>query len=632
MKVTLGAVTALLALVGFASSAQAQSELQNYVAECQRQLGFSAADIPAMNCNQGVQFANGGRTAVNDFLVHRRVNDNVDVLAACRWGDNNNATPLSVKFASLELLIHNRINQQTCFFSAKDRPSVTGDVQKPVTTAIISPTNYGPHPNADDFWLSPTELNNKTLLSNKTGHTDTTDPIRCTGCHVQGAIIASDSIVPFLARFGVINNRHETLVNMSAGQHYHAVGASGYQGKPVITAFKDWDATIAAKIEPGSTCASGCHVRGGRAPIGDLFPTFDGTTRLLQSITTDIATLSFCCMPPNQDDSNWRWINLNVPTGGVETENYADAKDPSVPAPIPALLDGCDNPANLEAHAVGTPIEFSTSSDQQDLIPDRLRAFNLREGLVCLNSDQEPGKSCHDYSTSYFCNGEWTDVTNGSWYNHAPAADGDHEERSRSAGLCANPLAIKLKVNTTNADIFGANDRLARLSRYGLTCKTSDQPNGAACSNYVVRYRGCGAGTLPYQGRIKSGWDGYMLTASGNADNAAAKGQPLNTSWNTQFWVLEPIARTEFFRLRNAGTNTYLNVTTQAESSPVVTYALHADWDSEKWTLEKTGTGGTRLKNVWSGKYLTLADTSTFSNLFSQGLNTTWASQLWAVQ
>ena len=248
-------IAALFLLMPFA--AHAQSELQNYVAECQRQLGFNAADIPAMNCNDGQRFAFGGRNPINDFLVHRRVNDSVDALVACRWGDDSNAPFANVKFASMEMLIHNRINKQTCFFSAKDRSSVTKDTTRPVTSAIVSPTNFGAHPNADDFWLSPTDLNNKTLKSdhNSGDPIDSLprDPLRCVGCHTQGAIIASQDIVPYLASFGLINNRHQTLVDMSATEHYHAVGASGYQGKPVITAFKDWDSIIKGNISDPET-------------------------------------------------------------------------------------------------------------------------------------------------------------------------------------------------------------------------------------------------------------------------------------------------------------------------------------------------------------------------------------------
>jgi len=629
------AALAALALLCLASSAFAQSELQNYVAECQRQLGFNASDIAAMNCNDGPLFFNGGPTAINDYLVHKRVNDSVDALVACRWGDDRSTPPKNTKFASMEMLLHNRINQQTCFFAAKDRPAVTGDTTKPVTSAIVSPTNFGAHPNADDFWLQPTQLNNKTLLSDHNNGMDPTtqppDSMRCVGCHSQGAILATDMIVKYLAQYGVINNRHQTLVDMTAQTHYHAVGASGYQGKPVITAFKDWDSIIAGNITSGFTCASGCHSIAGNSKIGNLFIPSNTGTRLLPSISYDLGYMGICCMAP-AEDSDWRWINLDTPADGVENEAFVDAKDPNLPPPIPSLVDGCDDPADLEAHAVGVPVEASTSASQLAKLPDHLRYFNVREGLLCLNSDQEPGTSCHDYSTSYLCNGIWTDESSGSYYNHGLAGDGDHEERSRNTGLCANPTAIRAHVTTTPDVIYGPNDRLARLSRYGLTCNNIDQANGATCSNYVVRYRFCGTGMLSYQGKIKSGSDGMLVTASSGADNAPAKGQPQTPAWNTQTWVLEPIKNTDYFRLRNTGTNTYLNVSTKSEAAAVVTSLLRPDWDSEKWTLDKTGTGGTRLRNVGSGKYLTLADQSTFSNLLSQGLNTGWSTQLWAIQ
>jgi hypothetical protein len=166
-------VAGLLVVCGFASGAIAQSELQNYVGECQKQLGFNAGDIQAMNSNEGPRFLNGAPTPISDFLVHRRVNDSVDALVACRWGDDFGIPAKNTRFASMEMLITNRINQQTCFFVAQDRPLVTKDKDRPITSAIISPTYFGAHPNADDFWISPSELNARTLLSD---HNVSADP------------------------------------------------------------------------------------------------------------------------------------------------------------------------------------------------------------------------------------------------------------------------------------------------------------------------------------------------------------------------------------------------------------------------------------------------------------------------
>jgi hypothetical protein len=178
---------------------------------------------------------------------------------------------------------------------------------------------------------------------------------------------------------------------------------------------------------------------------------------------------------------------------------------------------------------------------------------------------------------------------------------------------------------------MGPNDRLARFSPYALTCNNADQVD-KKCSNYVVRYRDCFDTPLqPYAAKIYGAWSANFLTASNGSNNAAAKAQPYNSGWNTQQWMIEPVPNTEYVRIRNTGTNTYLNVTTQAEAATVVTYSSQS-WDSEKWTIEPVPQSDlVRFKNLWSGKYLTMADQSSYSAIYSQGLNTTWASQKWSI-
>src|SRR5688572_9038838 len=99
---------ALLSLA--AVTAQAQTELQDYVAQCQKELIFTANEVQPMNCMDGVQFnTNGGRGPINDFVVHKRVNADVDMVAACRWGNGTATLSDNTRFASLELIIHNRV-------------------------------------------------------------------------------------------------------------------------------------------------------------------------------------------------------------------------------------------------------------------------------------------------------------------------------------------------------------------------------------------------------------------------------------------------------------------------------------------------------------------------------------------
>ena len=140
---------------------------------------------------------------------------------------------------------------------------------------------------------------------------------------------------------------------------------------------------------------------------------------------------------------------------------------------------------------------------------------------MCLNADQEPGQSCHDYAIRYLCNisnNEWS-----TWYEtDTQNGDGDHEERSHDTGLCANPVAIQAHVvnGASSFDFYGPNDRLFRFSRFGLGCRNIDQPGGQ-CSNYVVRYRGKTNPELGYMGHVASSWSNNQLTSTGSADNAA---------------------------------------------------------------------------------------------------------------
>jgi hypothetical protein len=294
----------------------------------------------------------------------------------------------------------------------------------------------------------------------------------------------------------------------------------------------------------------------------------------------------------------------------------------------------------MEAHAIGLDDQFSFSTDQMALLPDRVRTFNLKDGLVCVNADQEFGQSCHDYAIRYLCSfsniGSGTTPTWSGWYNtDSPSNDGDHEERSRDNNICggATPIGIQAQVTVNGSTLFimGPNDRLARFSPFGVTCNNADQPDGQ-CSNYVVRYHGCNQPITSTPAVITGSFSAIELTANSGANGAPAKGQPNNPAWNTQHWTLEPVLNTEYVRIRNNGTNTYLNVTSQAEGATVVTSTLNANSTGEEWIVEGVSQSTVmRFKNLLSGKYLTLGDTSNFSPVLSQSLNTSLVRQRWVI-
>ena len=335
-KVISGSVALLLGGLSMASQA-APSELQQYVQQCQAELHFNASDVPALDCSTGVRFAGGGKNPINDFLVYKRINDSVDLAVACRWLSGGN------RAASVELLIHNRQNGSTCFFSAKDQPENTS---RPVSSLVVSPTNFASvhdrltNPNADDYWAQPLELNNKRLLSDANGNPHPagfTDSARCVGCHVEGPYIASRNIVPYLGRFGLLNDGHDTVADMTAANHYHAVGSGPYNNPGAGSiAFGAWDSIIYANIpedaathKPAGDCSGSCHSIGSNSTIGTLSFAGDTSASLLPSLTADINILASTEMPPVNDGSPFRWINRTSPAlgGGVEIETFTASRN-----------------------------------------------------------------------------------------------------------------------------------------------------------------------------------------------------------------------------------------------------------------------------------------------------------------
>lgn len=607
--------------------------LTTYVQACQSQLNFQNIPVPNLDCYDGDLFVKSNDPVldpINDYLGYKKITDEVDLTFACRWlfgSKSSRETPVSV-----EVMIHNRINGNTCFFSAKG--PLSGEATRP-SSLITSPTSSS----ASVYWDAPAKVD---------AH------VRCVGCHVSGPYIATPLIAPFLAKYGLLNNGHDTLSNVSFDDlatpnknvKYHAVhgAVNGVPG-----AFSLWDSLKQSYINPGdSSCALGCHMLGTASPQGDVLQPFFVSTTVLAGPAHQLEKINDAgVMAPFEDNSDYRWINLDAAGDNVETENFANAKN-ATSTMVPKLLNNCTAPGIMEAHAVGNENTFIISQPSRyAFLPDRLSVFNVKEGLICLNKEQDNGQ-CQDYRIRYQCTApsgikSWT-----NWYNlDSQTNDGDYEERYKATNVCTSPsgsIATSIEAAFThpsNGWIYssiGPNDKLARISPYGLTCNNSDQPDGQ-CSNYVVRYSNCTSSPAATTKRFASVFTGRQVTATSNANNALAKGQPRNTSWNTQSWVIEPVTNTEFVRLKNIGTNTYLNVTTQAESATVVTYTLNDTWDSQKWIVEPvSGSNDVRFKNLWSGRYLTIGDVTTtdpnrdYAPIFSQALNTSWSSQRWILQ
>ncbi len=645
---------ALLSLA--AVTAHAQSELQTYVTRCQNELQFAATDVQPMNCNDGPNFAFAGRGPVNDFVVHKRVNQNVDMIAACRWGDGDPSKNDNTKFLSIEMLIHNRVNGGTCFFAAKDigaDPTQPIDTKKPISPKIVSPTNFtGPYPNANDFWLTPTQLNAKLLFSDKHAPADNDykEQLQCVRCHSQGPYIASARIAAKLANMGLLNDGHHTNADFAASGHYFVVGSNAVTDpNSGAHPFKNWNYLLNQANNPPGTCSTGCHAlaRDQDTPtftfIGNLIPQNDRGTVVLPNMPGDIYELDHCCMEPANEDSDFRWISIDQPSSdAAEVETFTASKK------IP-VTGYCGVPGYLEASAVDTNAVFKTN--ELAVTPNKLRTFNLRDGLVCLNADQPGGTRCYDHQISYRCPGpneKWT-----PYYNKDQniADDGDHEERSKSiaeaTAFCGGkaPVAMRMQTLASGIPMFQATapaDRLAQFSPTGLVCRNADQGSGQTCSNYVVRYRGCrNDATLS---KLKNAWtspptfgDRY-LTTTNNVDGADTRAQANNYQYPSQDWVIEPVAGGNTLRLADVWSGKYLTASSTSDLAPVQVKNSDTSQMRQQWVQETImGSTEVRFRNVGTGRYLTVGNYTGsdpyYAPIISQSLsNQNWASQRWVVQ
>lgn len=205
-------------------------------------------------------------------------------------------------------------------------------------------------------------------------------------------------------------------------------------------------------------------------------------------------------------------------------------------------------------------------------------------------------------------------------------------------------LAAGAQVPASNE---GESFRL-RYSDWSTFDKSNDysQPESGAYNNSVriAVYDNAGnlvmgsepdasASAAPGIAKLGNAWSGKLLTATTQQNDAETRGQPANSGWSSQDWIVEPIAGTGHVRLKNAWTGKYLNVQNENENAKVVTYDLNPDWQSQQWIIVPVpGKATVRIRNLWSGKYITLVDTSDYSPIIAKALDTGWLSQEWNLQ
>ena len=629
------------ALVSTTASAET---LGQYVNKCKTDFGI-LNPLPTLDCNDGVVFApnRGGINLENDYLGYLPLNDNVDLVFACRWlgGVRNPRFPTA---ASVEMLIHARRNGSTCFFAANNPTMST----EGVSTTIVPPDA----PGADTYWMQPAALDSFQDPFNSAAK------LRCVGCHASGPYVASPRIAPFLARFGLINDGHVTTAGLGAGLYYHAVG-SDYLGSPDpsnTSAFKAWDSVIISQfndtdnnLRPDNACSGACHSIGYKSTVQGI--SIRGQN-LMPPLFADInAVLNLDNMTPQQviqtimppvTYSDYRWVNLDTPvqhqtgdTGDLETLQALQSFYPNFT---------CSNPSFVQAHAVGSDVIFDTSG-----YADKLHTFNVPDGLTCLAAEQTNSHACLDYQTRYQCSGgQWT-----PWINSPSSAPNDHEERTRTniintiSTTCGRGSAVGIQArftipNTTNVVVFdGPPDRLQYFDKTGLRCNNADNdPFGAGvlCSNYVTRWV---CPNVPVQAvstlnsKHAPGDLQTVLTESTSVANQGINNQtfvsprlqqwkiePVTDFTNSLLWTILPADRSRAVRLRNVSTGFYATSndinrgpSASAPSFFLLAQVLNQTWTTQIWIEEPVAPpneGFVRLRSAW----VPPPSKSTFSKLY----------------
>jgi hypothetical protein len=323
-KLFSGVVTSLLA-IGSLSANAAPETLSQYVNACKTQMNIQNVSIPDLNCYDGDLFAPSSTPGdpdtgdpTNDYVGFRKLTDQVELVFACRWLDPDKANPQ--KATSVELLIHDHQTGNTCYFSAIRDTSTLHSVP----SAIVSPTSAS----ASSYWAQPAAVNSS---------------VACIGCHISGPYIATPKIAPYLAKYGLLNNGHDTGSNVTYNDltqsftkshvKYHAVVTTGIPN--VTSVFTQWDSLKQSYMDPGSTansnpeasCSIGCHVIGSLSPQSDVTFHLHGDEIILGNVATQLYRIDNAevMAPVYDDNSDYRWINLDTPGDGVESETFAAA-------------------------------------------------------------------------------------------------------------------------------------------------------------------------------------------------------------------------------------------------------------------------------------------------------------------
>lgn len=201
------------------SSAFAET-LSAYTAACTVNIGLTT--IPSYSCSQGATTGTLEINTPNNRLGRVPTsNPNVDAVFLCRGYDSaTNTSDLNA------IILHNKINGQTCFFDAKPGTSAT----------VPGPTAS----NASTFWADPPNMIGE-----------------CQTCHAGDPFIVTPGLVSAMTNQGMLK-KGRNLRGV-----YSIVSSSNSSSH-----FYNWNAE---RLRSAPSCSSSCHFSGNASPSANLF-------------------------------------------------------------------------------------------------------------------------------------------------------------------------------------------------------------------------------------------------------------------------------------------------------------------------------------------------------------------------
>lgn len=572
---------ALLSLVAVTAGAEA---VDDYATWCSQNLVFMPSEVPDLNCNNGTKFAGAfSGTARLDYVGYKRVNTNNDLVFACRWMNNgplavldsNPKTPPFQAASSIEMIIHNRSTGGTCFFAAKPGPVTfsDGSTKSPrVSTTIVSPFAS----NANSYWMRPDEIESATNFPSapRGSGSNPTAALRCVGCHIAGPYIASLDVAPFLAQFGLLNDKHDTTADMmSTNYHYNVVGSNkaGDTTTQNPRGFKTWNTRI-FQSNNLNECSSGCHSVGNITTTNPFALNIfinDETTGfnqlLIPSLASNISDIQNAhAMPPSDNSSPYRWMNVDIPddantTGDVEVFYELKSNVVGFTPKLNKALTCETEPSYMEARLVGSGVTYKTNEYTAANVgfTDKLERFD-QTGLICRNASQ-PGGMCNNYAVRFICFPDQLSVYNRWTGRVLTIANPDANQIRWMKGQPLTPAWY----GSQTWHLEGLND-------------------GSTNYSYV---------------RFRNDWSTMYLnaddTTSVTADSKSVTVAYFRDWWLSEQWVMEHVPGTHYVRFRSLWkTGLYLTMVESSDYSIVNLQPLHKDsagnpnWTSQEWELK----------------------------------------------